>query len=121
MKLATVLGACFWKNWQVMRPIDVSMTTVGPLGWTMAAAVAWGASGSGSGAWGAGVVDCWATATATAKQAARVGAKRANLSFMPCLRVNHPALGLPAREGRPVSYFHEGFPCKNCQWALGSA
>ena len=32
MKLATALGACFWKNWQVMRPMDVSMTTVGPLG-----------------------------------------------------------------------------------------
>jgi hypothetical protein len=47
----------------VMRPIDVSMTTVGPLGWMVAATVAWGASGksaAGAGDEGvaAGGVDC---------------------------------------------------------------
>ena len=44
-------------NWQVMRPIEVSITTVGPLGTMLAAAVAWGASGSGS---CAGGFDCCA-------------------------------------------------------------
>ena len=34
MKLATALGACFSKNWQVMRPMEVSKTTVGPVGTT---------------------------------------------------------------------------------------
>ena len=36
--------------------MDVSMTTEGPLGTVMAAAVAWGASGISS----AGLEDCWA-------------------------------------------------------------
>ena len=59
------------------------MTTVGPLGWIMAAAVAWGASGSGSagGAAGGGV-DCCAVAEDAIK-AARAEARNAWESFMP--------------------------------------
>ena len=98
MKLATARGACFWKNWQVIRPMEVSMTTKGPLGATLIGTLAVGASGRSAGAGGAGGAD-WANPEegpmkgATAR--ARAGRKCANLSFMPSLRVNQAAGLMP--------------------------
>src|SRR6202041_3478723 len=113
-----------------MRPIEVSMTTLGPLGWIMAAAVACGASGrSGAGAEVAGWVVCWATASGAktrgarssdAEAADRVEVRNACESFMPCLRVNHAAGGLPEAGGEPVSYRNEDFRESNCFPAHGS-
>src|ERR1035438_2537166 len=71
-----------------MRPMEVSMTTVGPLGWTNAAAVAWGASGRSS----AGLADFWAMAgkaLEAAKAAARTGMRNGCVSFIAYLRLNH--------------------------------
>ncbi len=62
MKLATAIGACFWKNWQVMRPIEVSITTVGPLGGMVTGTLAVGASGRSCAGGGVGGADCWASA-----------------------------------------------------------
>src|ERR1700679_3163054 len=86
-----------------MRPIEVSMTTLGPLGWIMAAAVACGASGrSGAGAGVAGGVVCWATAsgararearTSDAEAADRVEMRNAGKGFMPCLGENNAGRG----------------------------
>src|SRR5271169_6536217 len=110
MKLATVLGACFSKNWQVMRPIDVSITTVGPLGTMLAAAVACGASGSGS---CAGGLDCCAKAEKTKAKTAR---RSTFFCIMPNFRVNHRAKRPPARKRQVgvvpaghVWYWHEDF------------
>ena len=52
MKLATVLGACLSKVLQVSRPMEVSMTTVGPVGTGSGAVVGPtpGASGRSGGA-----------------------------------------------------------------------
>src|SRR5277367_3215328 len=55
-KLATVAGASFSKSLQVMRPILVSKTAVGPVGCKTTGALEAGASGS---ACDAGGVDCW--------------------------------------------------------------
>ena len=63
IKLATEFGDCFWKNWQVMRPIEVSITTYGPLGTVKASAVACGASGISE------FGDCCAKATRAAHEA----------------------------------------------------
>ena len=74
MKLATAFGACLWKNWHVMRPIEVSITTYGPLGTVIASGVAWGASGI---SWLAGVDCCAKTVRAAhAAQAAARAEKR---------------------------------------------
>src|ERR1700691_3429028 len=99
-----------------MRPMDVSMTTVGPLGRIMAAAVAWGASGRSSaglagavcvvGVW---VLACCAVACA-AKAAVRPEIRSACESVMPCLRVNHGAGGLPEACCDDVSYRNDGYP-----------
>src|ERR1017187_837018 len=77
-----------------MRPMEVSMTTVGPLGRMSAAAVACGASGNSS----AGLVDCWARAdAANAKAKAEMGREYA--SFITSLRLNHAAgEGLGSRD-----------------------
>ena len=102
MKLATALGACFWKNWQVMRPIDVSITTVGPLGTTLAAAVAWGASGSGS---CAGGLDCCDRhAAAKTMDAANDEVRKTFLNVIPNSRVNHRAEMLPTGKRLAVAY-----------------
>src|SRR5204863_8809109 len=92
------------KNWQVMRPIEVSMTTVGPLGTMLAAAVACGASGSGS---CAGGVDCWPGATdAKANAANKEETRKTFLNIMPNSRVNHRTERLPAgTEPRPQCAF----------------
>src|ERR1035441_405731 len=78
-----------------MRPMEVSMTTVGPLGWTNAAAVAWGASGRSS----AGLADFWARAgkaLEAAKAAARAGMRNGCVSFIAYLRLNHRTRARPA-------------------------
>jgi len=62
------------------------MITVGPLGWTSAAAVAWGASGRSAA--GAGWLDCWATPEAE-KATDRAETRRVSLKFITSLRVNH--------------------------------
>jgi hypothetical protein len=75
-----------------MRPIEVSMTTVGPLGAIVTGTLAVGASGRSCAGGVAGGADCWASAAkgAEARQArTRVGTSGENLSFMPNLRVNH--------------------------------
>src|ERR1035438_3203201 len=67
-----------------MRPMEVSMTTVGPLGRMSAAAVACCASGNSS----AGLVDCWPRAdAANANAKAEMGREYA--SFITSLRLNH--------------------------------
>src|SRR6202789_1584238 len=85
-----------------MRPMDVSITTVGPLGWIRAAAVAWGASGRAGAACAGGGVDCCAV-VATAEAAVRAEMRIRLESFIPCLRVNHAAGGLPEAGAEDVS------------------
>src|ERR1700728_4334206 len=70
-----------------MRPMEVSITTNGPLGTVVAAGVACGASGKSC-----GCDDCGACAGPAANRRA-AGAKRmsGNLFLMPTLRVNHVA------------------------------
>jgi len=69
------------------------MITVGPLGWTITAAVACGASGS-AGSAGLGVSCASAVADATA--IVSVDANNLYLNLMPGLRVNHRTGRLPA-------------------------
>src|ERR1700739_719389 len=115
IKLATVFGACFSKNWQVIRPIDVSMTTVGPLGWIIAAAVACGASGSaGSNGFGLSCANAVAVATAIA----RVEANKLVLNLMPDSRVNHPMGWLPAPAIGHVCLCNELYTSEKLPWTL---
>src|SRR5215469_8549355 len=122
MKLATVFGASFWKNWQVMRPIDVSITTVGPLGTMLAAAVAWGASGSGS---CAGGLDCCDRhAAVNTIPAANDEVRKAFLNVIPNSRVNHRTEMLPRGKrchprpiGRPPDMYRSCM--RNC--SVGNA
>lgn len=78
------------------------MTTKGPLGTMEAAAVAVGASGRSEDCWlvcWLDAPDCWASAlqgAQAAQAAARAEIRSECLKFMPILRVNHGARGLPA-------------------------
>src|SRR5512146_3562587 len=79
-----------------MRPIDVSITTVGPLGATLIGTFATGASGRSC---AGGAVDCWHRTESGASAsdiAAKAGTKSDALNFMSILRVNHAAGAMPA-------------------------
>src|SRR5580698_2525149 len=102
-----------------MRPMEVSMTTVGPLGRIIAAAVAWGASGRASAGWAGAVVECCAGAE-PATTAVRAERRSACVSFMPILRVNHAAGGLPAAGGEHVWYTHDASGDSACFPAHGN-
>lgn len=92
MKLAVVSGASFVKSLQVMRPMLVSKTAVGPVGWSVGLMVESGESGSVAGAVGAvpvgggcsggGLVCC---ASAPAADNNRAKKMELYVRFMPCL------------------------------------
>src|SRR5579872_667513 len=98
-----------------MRPIDVSIITVGPFGWIIAAAVAWGASGS-AGSTGFGLSCPTAVIDATAM--ARVDAKELILNLMPRSRVNHHAARLPEPEIGDVCLSNEIYTSEKLPRAL---